>query len=66
VIFVSFFILSQYYVSLNYKLYMKNEIQVKSLYWFNVFPYDNLDNENIFKNPFNIKNEKSMYWRLNP
>jgi hypothetical protein len=45
---------------------MKNEIQVKSLYWFNVFPYDNLDNENIFKNPFNIKNEKSMYWRLNP
>lgn len=38
VIFISIFILGQYFMSLYYQIYMHDEIRIRNLYWWNIFP----------------------------
>lgn len=59
IIFISIFIVGQYYASLHYRIYVYNDQMRDQLKFYTIFPNNSMD-------PFDIKGEDSIYFRLKP
>jgi hypothetical protein len=60
ILFMSFFILSQYYFSPHWEYDVDNERRMSGLHWLGIYNSDDRSD------PFNNKDAKSFYFRLKP
>lgn len=59
ILFVSFFIVAQYYFSLHYRIFVDDKYIRNQFKFYTIFPEDSTD-------PFGIRGKESMYFRLKP